>query len=538
MLTCGPLSLEKTHEPWFTNTFLLLALTPSCQPMKSRKTSFAAPTPEARGSPQIPPPQTENTRRKAPSRRKTQKGPATEGQCHFNGHDYPAWLGFDPQKPGGTFKHAFPAVDGDPWEGTMRMMNEHDDDVCDAWNDEIQNLLIFSGLFSAVVTAFAIETQKLLQPDPENATVLLLAQLSSHFLTDTTKTDKLAEPFLNSDPNRQTFRINCLMFSSLIISLGTALVGIIVLQWVRSYRNVEGGYDRDGIPMREARLKAFETWRVPTIIAYLPVSLGVSFIIFLVGLIDFLESLDPTVSAIIGALVSIIVVFLLVTTFLPGLHMLCSSHPFPFCAYQSAQSMLCCRLFTGFKCAKEWTTLISDLYKRSHENVRDEWLKDSLVGIFRRFNSAQAFRLAYLCFQSIPKDVSKNVNLRYDIVSEVIRDSKDLSKIGEEMMQSIASKGMLSSVASSEFFSLLLLLWNSRLGPDYALHRAELNFRCIQTFSHLPNPEYQKLIDLWWRKSAPEPSLADGRFSCHGYALLTHHPLQNLSNGDLILQPS
>ncbi|KAF9053442.1 hypothetical protein BJ165DRAFT_1339151, partial [Panaeolus papilionaceus] len=194
------------------------------------------------------------------------------------------------------------------------------------------------------LTAFAIETQKLLQPELENTTVLLLAQLSRHVLTNTKITDKLAEPFLDSDPNGQTFQINCLMFSSLIIGLGTALVGngLIVLQWVGSYRNVESGYDRDGISMRGARLKAFETWRVPTIIAYLPVSLGVSFIIFLVGLIDFLESLDLTVSAIIGALVSIIVVFLLVTTFLPGLHMIWSPHPFSYGA-PSAQILFSVR---------------------------------------------------------------------------------------------------------------------------------------------------------------------------------------------------
>ncbi|KAF8164660.1 hypothetical protein BJ912DRAFT_255367 [Pholiota molesta] len=56
---------------------------------------------------------------------------------------------------------------------------------CDAWKDEVQNLLIFAGLFSAVVTAFVIESYKFLQPSPNDAAVVYSSRLqtaSKHIL--------------------------------------------------------------------------------------------------------------------------------------------------------------------------------------------------------------------------------------------------------------------------------------------------------------------------------------------------------------------
>lgn len=359
-----------------------------------------------------------------------------------------------------------------------------------------------------------METQKLLQDDPEVATVLLLAELGSHFLPDSTKVEKIANPFRSSDPNVQSFRINCLIFSSLIISLGTALVGIIVLQWIRSYRKPESSSDRTGISLREARHRAFNRWGVPSIIAYLPVCLGTSFIIFLAGLVDFLRTMNTNLAILIGTFVLSIILFLIITTFLPAFHIIFSSHPIPLCAYQSAQSMLCCRVLTKFQSIREWTDLISELHKeRSNDQVRNRWLKDSVSAIFRRFNSAQSFRLAYHCFQSIPKHVSENLELRWDIVCDVLRDSTDLREAGKNIYESIQSS--LSPIACTEFLSLLLLVWNRRTDPQYTAHRSELFFRSIQTFSHLnddPTEQqtYMNLINLWWHRSDSILSPADG----------------------------
>ncbi|KAF8899338.1 hypothetical protein BD779DRAFT_1431892, partial [Infundibulicybe gibba] len=43
---------------------------------------------------------------------------------------------------------------------------QFDKEFCGGWNSEIDSLLTFAGLFSAVVTAFTVESYKLLQPIP------------------------------------------------------------------------------------------------------------------------------------------------------------------------------------------------------------------------------------------------------------------------------------------------------------------------------------------------------------------------------------
>lgn len=74
------------------------------------------------------------------------------------------------------FQYAPPKPDGEPWTTLLEPPLKMDKIRCDAWKDEVQNLLIFvscvphpllasakiikAGLFSAVVTAFVIESYK------------------------------------------------------------------------------------------------------------------------------------------------------------------------------------------------------------------------------------------------------------------------------------------------------------------------------------------------------------------------------------------
>ncbi|KAF8188633.1 hypothetical protein BJ912DRAFT_851078, partial [Pholiota molesta] len=60
---------------------------------------------------------------------------------------------------------------GDLWEILLKPALDADTTRCDAWKDEVSALLIFAGLFSAVVTAFVIESYKFLQPGPNDAVV-------------------------------------------------------------------------------------------------------------------------------------------------------------------------------------------------------------------------------------------------------------------------------------------------------------------------------------------------------------------------------
>ncbi|KAI0749743.1 hypothetical protein C8Q80DRAFT_1269568 [Daedaleopsis nitida] len=62
------------------------------------------------------------------------------------------------------------------WSSYAQLMSGYDEAMIRGWKEEIDTLLVFAGLFSAVVTAFNIEAYKLLQ-DPSDITAQLLQQI-------------------------------------------------------------------------------------------------------------------------------------------------------------------------------------------------------------------------------------------------------------------------------------------------------------------------------------------------------------------------
>ncbi|TFK44143.1 hypothetical protein BDQ12DRAFT_717323 [Crucibulum laeve] len=84
---------------------------------------------------------------------------------------------FIPWRSGDPYRYPI-SKDGDPWETCYKAVKEYDDVMCTAWKDEVQNLLIFAGLFSAVVTAFIVESYKMLT-DPIDDSIHLLTQIAA-----------------------------------------------------------------------------------------------------------------------------------------------------------------------------------------------------------------------------------------------------------------------------------------------------------------------------------------------------------------------
>ncbi|EIW54944.1 uncharacterized protein TRAVEDRAFT_85821, partial [Trametes versicolor FP-101664 SS1] len=58
-----------------------------------------------------------------------------------------------------------------------KAVKEHFDDLAERWKSEMDTLLVYAGLFSGVLTAFNIESYKLLRPAPMDETVAALKQL-------------------------------------------------------------------------------------------------------------------------------------------------------------------------------------------------------------------------------------------------------------------------------------------------------------------------------------------------------------------------
>ncbi|KAF9051627.1 hypothetical protein BJ165DRAFT_902348 [Panaeolus papilionaceus] len=409
---------------------------------------------------------------------------AANGECKYDGTDYPGWLGHDPfKKPGEPFLSPFPSLEGDPWEQAANVVQEYDDTMCGAWVDEIQNILIFAGLFSAVVTAFAIETYQSLQADPAVATVLLLAQISSQLGTNSTLVDPIVAPFQEPEDASQAFRINALVFVSLILSLGTALVGIIALQWIRAFRKRESLSNQDRLSVRHSRYEGLIAWRVPEIITSLPLVLQLSLVIFFIALIDFLNSLNTSVAVVVAAFMAITLLFVVFTTIAPGMYIVIFGRwwrplfgPIP--PYHSPQSWLFYQCVLPFRqaidwlkwrrwdkslSATNWTTLL--VFKNSYDHL----LHLALAWFLNNCNSADSFSAAYNCFQSMPTIQATDLTIQHVLLIE-------------EYEKYCRPFKNIDPAAYKQILSLNLLEWDRRRHPSYSAvdnYRMELSIRSM-----------------------------------------------------------
>ncbi|KAF8889954.1 hypothetical protein CPB85DRAFT_1231347, partial [Mucidula mucida] len=166
------------------------------------------------------------------------------------------------------------------------------------WTDALDVLLVFAGLFSAVVSSFVSQTYQSLLVDHSEVTSYLTYESinlqrakDANISLSTIPRSELA-PNSTSDPSLTAVCVNGLWFTSLTLSLTTALIAVLTKQWIHQYMSFsQTGGPRERTQLRQARADNLEAWNVPVIIGLLPVMMHVALGVFLAGLIIFLRSL-------------------------------------------------------------------------------------------------------------------------------------------------------------------------------------------------------------------------------------------------------
>ncbi|RPD59576.1 hypothetical protein L227DRAFT_487550, partial [Lentinus tigrinus ALCF2SS1-6] len=224
------------------------------------------------------------------------------------------------------------------WLSYAHHMREYDEAMVRAWKEEVDTLLVFAGLFSGIVTAFNIEAYRLLQADSSQISIQLLQLISQQLAqgSNVTSTTSMQTAQTIFKLPTQSIRINASWFSSLICALFSALMCIMVKQWLREYLSMPPPSPRHNVRFRQHRYDGLVAWGVPEIMAVLPILLEFSLLLFLVGLIDFLFQLQCTVAAIATCLVALALLFYVVTTIAPVFSM--------HCPYKSPQAWMLVRL--------------------------------------------------------------------------------------------------------------------------------------------------------------------------------------------------
>ncbi|KAK0186013.1 hypothetical protein F5146DRAFT_1227645 [Armillaria mellea] len=209
----------------------------------------------------------------------------------------------------------------------------HDTNMVEESRDNVDALLVFAGLFSAVVTTFVAQTYQNLQVNyaATSASLLFESVLLQRAIANGSSVDAIAPSQLSPNiafvPATTDVWVNGLWFTSLFLSLTTALVAVLAKQWLHHYVVLPSGTPRDRSFTRQFRYDGFRKWHVQVIIGLLPVLMHLALAIFLAGLVVFLHPLRAALSWTIGT----------GTVFVYAAYIMATSLPifFPQCPYRT-----------------------------------------------------------------------------------------------------------------------------------------------------------------------------------------------------------
>ncbi|KAF7331469.1 Costars domain-containing protein [Mycena kentingensis (nom. inval.)] len=165
------------------------------------------------------------------------------------------------------------------WSTYLSRADKFDKALVAGWRADMKGILIFSGLFSAILSAFLVQSYQSLTPDP---TVLLLVAISKQL----NATVNLPEPSPTS-----ALICNGLWFASLGLSLSSAAVAILVEQWARDF--LTRSSDMRPSPVERARISSYlysglKQFRVHLVVDLVSFLLHLSLLLSQGGVVAFL----------------------------------------------------------------------------------------------------------------------------------------------------------------------------------------------------------------------------------------------------------
>ncbi|KAK0496573.1 hypothetical protein EDD18DRAFT_1167148, partial [Armillaria luteobubalina] len=215
------------------------------------------------------------------------------------------------------------------WRTYLEECAKYDIERVEGWRDGLDVLLVFAGLFSAVVTTFVAQTSQSLHVDNSAITASLLFELinvqraagNGSLVNDVPRSG--LTPFSDFHPTASNSWVNGLWFVSLSLSLSTALFAVVTKQWIHQYMSVPSGTPRDRCRVRHFRYMGLERWGVDLIIGMLPVLMSLSLGIFLAGLVIFLIPLRVSIASAVGSIAFTSFAAYFITNVLPIIHLSC-----------------------------------------------------------------------------------------------------------------------------------------------------------------------------------------------------------------------
>ncbi|KAH9983055.1 hypothetical protein BJV74DRAFT_54400 [Russula compacta] len=250
-----------------------------------------------------------------------------------NNHEFAAWREQDAGYPPNLFqpqRDQFQWGESDYFDSSGPLFSmyldkaeEEDRNLVESWRGDADGMLIFIGLFSAVVAQLLAMSIPELQPNSQDTSAYYLAhiyqQISQSNGSQVSIPSTLSDPTAPFTPPTSAIWINLFWFLSLVMSFTCALMAMLIQQWARRYLRV--AYPRHS-PLKRARIRAFyaegvKRSRIQWMVDALPILLHMSLFLFFAGVSVFLSSVNLTIFKTLILLVGLCVVGYAILTFLP-----------------------------------------------------------------------------------------------------------------------------------------------------------------------------------------------------------------------------
>jgi hypothetical protein len=170
-------------------------------------------------------------------------------------------------------------------------------------------------LFAGILTAFIIESRKELYEDPQT-------RLLRDILTTLRNASEILAPD-NFEPESSYLSINGLWFTSLTLTLSSALGGVLSKGWIAKQSNGSTRKTSNDAYIRHLRANRIRKWRVGAIISVISLLIQTALFLFFSGLVLILWDADDRIKYSILTLVCITSLVYLVITFLPWIFPAC-----------------------------------------------------------------------------------------------------------------------------------------------------------------------------------------------------------------------
>ncbi|KAJ7609874.1 hypothetical protein FB45DRAFT_1010133 [Roridomyces roridus] len=207
------------------------------------------------------------------------------------------------------------------WSIYVEEAERYDSALVESWRADMEGILIFSGLFSASLTAFLVESYKTLRPDSGDLTVSILSQISLQLAGEPVVLRSTSQ----FTPTAASLLCNTLWFISLSLSLICALLATLVEQWAREFMHKT---EIRPSPVRRAKIFAFlyfglKQFHMHTVVDTIPSLLHGALLLFFAGLVAFLVPINHLIMYFIAGALLVFVLLYSSITVLPVLYLHC-----------------------------------------------------------------------------------------------------------------------------------------------------------------------------------------------------------------------